>query len=86
MKLTQAKRDSMPKSEFAGPAAGLGPTAYPVGDPTHARLAISGAAHAEHVGNISPAQEHAIQAKARARLGENDNALPSGAFHKPGSR
>ena len=63
MKLTAAKRRRMPAKDFA-----LGKGHFPIGDPTHARLAISGATRSAHAGNITPAQEASIKAKARAKL------------------
>jgi len=64
MKLTAGKRRSMPKSSFAGPGK-----SFPISDPTHARLAISGATRSERAGNISASQEASIKAKARKKLG-----------------
>ncbi len=61
--LTPAIRRTMPASDFAA-----GPGHYPINDPAHARLAISGASRAENVGNISPAKAAMIKAKARAKL------------------
>jgi hypothetical protein len=54
----------MPSKDFAGPAR-----SFPVSDPTHARLAISGATRSERAGNISSSEEETIKAKARAKLG-----------------
>lgn len=62
-KLTAKKRAGMPKKEFAGPGK-----SFPVNDPTHARLAISGATRSERVGNISSSEAARIKAKARAKL------------------
>lgn len=62
-KLNAAKRRSMPKSDFAGPGK-----SFPDSDPTHARLAISGATRSERAGNISSAEEQKIKARARAKL------------------
>ena len=62
--LSAADRKSMPAKEFAGPHR-----SFPVGDAVHAREAISGATRSEHAGNISPAEEARIKAKARAKLG-----------------
>jgi hypothetical protein len=73
--LSAADRKSMPASEFAGPNR-----SFPVGDPTHARLAISGATRSEHAGNISPEEEAKIKAKARAKLGGKDD--PPATDHK----
>jgi hypothetical protein len=63
-RLSAANRASMPNSEFAGPGH-----SFPINDPTHARLAISGATRSEHAGNISPDEENRIKAKARNALG-----------------
>ena len=68
--LTAAKRKKMPESSFAGPGR-----SFPVSDPTHARLAISGATRSERAGNISSSEENAIKAKARARLGKRGGML-----------
>lgn len=47
----------------------LGPNgSFPAGDAKHARLAIGGATRSERAGNITPAQEVSIKAKARAAL------------------
>lgn len=61
--LTAAKRKNMPASDFAG-----GKGHYPISDPEHARLAISGASRAENVGNISASKAAMIKSKARAKL------------------
>lgn len=61
--LTAKKRKAMPSGDFA-----LGGHRFPINDPTHQRLAISGATRAERAGNIAPATEDAIKAKARAKL------------------
>lgn len=61
--LNAAARRQMPKKEFAGPGK-----SFPVNDPTHARLAISGATRSENAGNISTSTANAIKAKARAKL------------------
>lgn len=63
--LTAADRSKMPAKDFAGPDK-----SFPVGDRTHARLAISGATRSEHAGNISESTEDSIKAKAREKLGE----------------
>lgn len=63
MKLTKEDRSKMSSDEFAG----KGHT-YPINDKNHARLAISGASHAEHVGNISKSEEERIDAKAEEKL------------------
>ena len=62
--LTAARRKKMPQSSFAGPGR-----SFPISDPTHARLAISGATRSMRAGNISSAEADKIKAKARARLG-----------------
>lgn len=54
----------MPAADFAVPAK----RAFPVNDPVHARLAISGATRAYHAGNISLSQMSSIKAKARKKL------------------
>lgn len=63
MKLYAADRKKMPKSDFAGPGK-----SFPVSDPTHARLAISGATRSERAGNISASEADKIKAKARGKL------------------
>jgi len=63
-KLSKSDRAEMPSSEFAGPGK-----TYPVPDKNHARLAKSGASHAEHVGNISESEKAAIDRKADRKLG-----------------
>ena len=62
-KLYAADRKKMPKGDFAGPGK-----SFPVSDPTHARLAISGATRSEHAGNISASTADKIKAKARGKL------------------
>jgi hypothetical protein len=61
--LTSSKRKSMPSKDFAGPAK-----SFPDSDPTHARLAISGATRSERAGNISSSEEDKIKAKAKRKL------------------
>lgn len=63
MKLTAAKRKSMPKTQFAGPGK-----SFPIPDKNHARLAISGATRSERAGNISPATAAKVKTKAKAKL------------------
>lgn len=58
-----ADRKKMKKSEFAGPGH-----SFPINDPTHQRLAISGATRSEHAGNISESEAERIKAKARGKL------------------
>ncbi len=62
-KLTPAKRKRMPKGDFAGKGR-----SFPISDPEHARLAISGATRSERAGNISAAEAARIKAKARKKL------------------
>lgn len=54
-------------SKVPGPKAGPNGS-FPVGDPKHARLAISGATRSYNAGNISKATEDHIKAEARRRL------------------
>jgi len=68
--LTAARRKNMPSSAFALPGE-----RFPINDPTHQRLAISGATRAERAGNITPGQEASIKRKARSRLGGNFGSL-----------
>jgi hypothetical protein len=63
MKLTAAKRRTMPASAFA---AGKGH--FPINDRTHARLAIAGATRSQHAGHISASEAASIKSKARAKL------------------
>jgi len=76
--LTQARRNRMPKSEFAGPG-----TSFPISDPTHARLAISGATRSANAGNISAEEAARIKAKARARLAAKRGGFIFGKGKKP---
>jgi hypothetical protein len=55
------------KSKVPGPKAGPNES-FPVGDKKHQRLAIGGATHSFHAGNISESTEHRIQARARKLL------------------
>ncbi len=61
--LDAAKRKKMPKGEFAGKGR-----SFPINDPTHARLAISGATRSMRAGNISSSTAASIKVKARAKL------------------
>lgn len=61
--LTPDKRKGMPAKDFAGPGK-----SFPVSDPNHARLAISGATRSERAGNISSSEEAKIKSKARRKL------------------
>ena len=65
--LNAADRSAMPKKDFAGPGK-----SFPISDPTHARMAISGATRSEHAGNISMSEEEKIKAAARAKLHGGD--------------
>jgi hypothetical protein len=60
-----ANKTASPKarSKTAGPNG-----SFPIGDEEHARLAIGGATKSERAGNITPATEAKIKAKARAEL------------------
>lgn len=62
-KLTVSDRKSLPKSDFLGQGR-----TFPANDKKHARLAIGGATRSERAGNISPATEASIKAKARKAL------------------
>ncbi len=62
--LTAAVRKKMPAGQFAEPAT----RGFPMNDPEHARLAISGATRSFHAGNISADEKDRIQAMARQRL------------------
>lgn len=62
-KLDAADRKKMPDSAFAMPDK-----RFPISDPVHARMAISGATRSEHAGNISASTAEQIKAKARSRL------------------
>ena len=56
--LTQARRQAMPASQFAGPG-----TSYPVNDPVHAKLAKAMASR-----YAPPAERAQIDAKANAAM------------------
>lgn len=62
-KLTTTQRNAIPAKQFAGPNR-----SFPINDPTHARMAISGATRSENAGNISESTAEEIKAKARAKL------------------
>jgi hypothetical protein len=64
-KLTAKRRSAMPSKDFAGPGK-----SFPISDPTHARLAISGATRSERAGNISASEASRIKAAARGKLGK----------------
>ena len=66
-KLTTAKRKALPKSEFALPGKGAGPSgkgagAYPVPDLAHARNALARAAQ-----HATPAEQATIRRKVKAK-------------------
>ena len=63
MQLTKQARAAIPASKFAGPGR-----TFPIQDKIHARAAISGASHAEHVGHISAHEAAVIKAAARRVL------------------
>lgn len=67
--LTAAKRRAMPKKDFAG-GGPKGSKGFPMNDPTHARMAISGATRSYNAGNISKSKEESIKSRARAKLGD----------------
>lgn len=62
--LDAAKRRKMPSSDF-----GLSGKRFPMNDPTHDRMAISGATRAENAGNISASTAERIKSEARSKLG-----------------
>ena len=66
-KLAKAERA---KGPFAGPD-----DTYPIPDKSHAKAALSGASHAEHVGNISKSEEREIDAKAHRKLGKTGSSF-----------
>jgi len=68
MKLTAGKRAKMPAKDFAG-GGPKGSKGFPMNDPTHARLAISGATRSYNAGNISKGKEESIKSEAREKLG-----------------
>lgn len=57
------------KSDFQG-GGPKGAKGFPIGDPTHARLAIGGATRSFRAGNISAGKEAQIKSAARAKLGD----------------
>lgn len=65
-KLTADKRRAMPKSDFGLPKT----RGFPMNDPTHQRMAISGATRAYNAGNISASTESRIKSEARGKLGD----------------
>lgn len=65
-KLTEKKRKSLPKAEFAGPDR-----SYPVNDKSHARNAKARASEMENKGKLSPSAKAKIDSKADKVLGKN---------------
>jgi hypothetical protein len=63
--LNAERRKQMPKSAFGIPNK----RAFPMNDPTHARMAISGATRSERAGNISASTAERIKSEARGKLG-----------------
>jgi hypothetical protein len=63
----------MSKSPRTEPVGGgpKGAKGFPIGNKTHARLAIGGATRSFNAGNISASKEAEIKAKARAKLGDS---------------
>ena len=59
------------KSPRTEPVGGgpKGKEGFPIGNKTHARLAIGGATRSYNAGNISKSKEDEIKAQARAKLG-----------------
>jgi hypothetical protein len=62
-KLSAGTRNRMPSSQFAGKNK-----SFPVNDPVHQRMAISGATRSFNAGNISKGTENRIKGKARGLL------------------
>ncbi len=64
-KLTTAKRNKLPKSEFAGANK-----SYPIPDKSHAKNALARASQQYNAGNLSAGQKAKIDSKARRKLGK----------------
>lgn len=64
-KLTAAKRNALPKSDFAGPDR-----SFPIPDASHARNAKARASQAVNEGRMSKGQEAKIDAKADRVMGK----------------
>lgn len=64
-KLTTKKRNSLPKSDFAG-----ADRSYPVNDKSHARNAKARASEMENKGKLSSSAKSKIDAKADRVLGK----------------
>jgi len=65
-KLTTAKRNKLPKSDFGLP----GRDAYPMPDKSHAANAKARATQMENKGKLSPSAKSKIDAKANKILGK----------------
>lgn len=66
--LTPAKRKEMPSRDFGQPSK----KGFPMTDPTHDRLAISGATRSYNAGNISKSEEEKLKGEARRKLGDGN--------------
>lgn len=64
-KLSTAKRDKLPKKDFAGTGR-----SYPIEDKSHAANAKARASQQEKAGRISKSTESKIDAKANKKLGK----------------
>ena len=78
MKMHAKTRNKLPLSAFAMPGKRGFPykkmqNGHLVLDKSHARNAISGATHSEHAGNITPSEEHSIQARMKLALAKARN-------------
>lgn len=62
-KLTTEQRKNLGQDEFALPGK-----RFPLNDKVHQEKALQLAPRSERAGNITPAQEKSIEAKARAKL------------------
>ena len=71
MKLTAAKRNAVPASQFGLP----GQRKYPMPDRSHAANAKARASQQEHVGRLSPSQKAEIDRKANRVLGETGKSM-----------
>lgn len=84
-RLNAKARAAVPSSQFGLP----GERKYPMPDRSHAANAKARASQQEAKGNITPAQERQIDAKADRVLGEHEGARRSfhhgATSHKPGA-
>ena len=64
-KLSTEKRNSLPKSDFAGPGR-----SYPIPDKSHAANAKARASQAVNAGRMSKATEEKIDARADRKMGK----------------